>query len=145
MPGSDTTQWDALFKDDYAPVIVSQLNEENLMTKWMDTEVADDSWVGRQKIQPIMIGRNRSIGSIPNRGRLPAASRSVFKDFSIPMRNSYGRCGFERNVIAQSRNKKGSWQQVIPSEMDAVTEAMQFHRNRLGDGDRKSTRLNSSH
>lgn len=131
MPGSDTTQWDPLFKDDYGPAMISQLNDENLMTRWMDSEVSDDSWVGRQKVVPIMIGRNRSIGSIPNRGRLPAAGRSVFEDFKIPMRNTYGRVGFERNVIAQSRNKKGSWMQVIPAEMDALIEAMAFHRNRV--------------
>lgn len=131
MPGSDTTQWDPLFKDDYGPAIITQLNEENLMLKWMETETQDDSWVGRQKVVPIKIGRNRSVGSIPGRGRLPQAGRSVFKDFQIPMRNTYGRVGFERNVIAQSRNKKGSWQQVIPAEMDSLLESMSFHRNRV--------------
>jgi len=131
MPGSDTTQWDPLFKDDYGPAIVNQLTDENLMLQWMESEVKDDSWVGRQKVVPIMIGRNRSVGSIANRARLPQAGRSVFADFSIPMRNTYGRVGFERNVIAQSRNSKGSWKQVIPAEMDALIEAMAFHRNRV--------------
>jgi len=131
MPGSDTTQWDPLFKDDYAPAIVTQLSEDNLMTSWMETEVKDDSWTGRQKVVPIMIGRNRSVGSIPSRGRLPQAGRSVFEDFNVPMRNTYGRIGFERDVIAQSRNRKGSWQQVIPAEMDALVEAVSFHRNRV--------------
>ncbi|MGE3278024.1 MAG: phage major capsid protein [Vicinamibacterales bacterium] len=131
MPGSDTTQWDPLFKDDYAPAIVTQLSEDNLMTSWMETEVKDDSWTGRQKVVPIMIGRNRSVGSIPSRGRLPQAGRSVFEDFNVPMRNTYGRVGFEREVIAQSRNRKGSWQQVIPAEMDALVEAVSFHRNRV--------------
>lgn len=129
--GSDTTQWDPLFKDDYGPAIQNQLNDENLMLQWMESEVKDDSWTGRQKVVPIMIGRNRSVGSIVNRGRLPQAGRSVFADFNIPMRNTYGRVGFERNVIAQSRNKKGSWQSVIPAEMDALLEAMSFHRNRV--------------
>ena len=129
--GSDITQWDPLFKDDYGPVIVSQLNDENLMTKWMESEVKDDSWSGRQKIVPIKIGRNRSVGSIPVGGRLPQASRSKFEDFAIPMRNTYGRVGFDRDVISQSRNKKGSWQQVIPTEMESLTESLSFHRNRV--------------
>jgi len=110
---------------------VSQLNDENLMTKWMESEVKDDSWTGRQTIVPIKIGRNRSVGSIPVGGRLPQASRSKFEDFAIPMRNTYGRVGFDRDVISQSRNKKGSWQQVIPAEMDSLLEAMSFHRNRV--------------
>jgi hypothetical protein len=47
------------------------------------------------------------------------------------MKNTYGRVGFERNVILQSRNKKGSWQQVIPTEMESLTESLSFHRNRV--------------
>lgn len=131
MPGSDLTQWDPLFKDDYAPAIVNQLQEENNILKFMESETPDDSWVGRKKIIPIKIGRNYSTGSIPTGGRLPQAGRSSYKDFEVPMRNTYGRVGFDRNVILQSRNKKGSWQQVIPAEMDSLSESLSFHRNRV--------------
>lgn len=131
MPGSDLTQWDPLFKDDYAPAIVNQLQDENNILKFMESEVPDDSWVGRKKIIPIKIGRNYSSGSIPAGGRLPPSGRSSFKDFEVPMKNTYGRVGFERNVILQSRNKKGSWQQVIPAEMDSLSESLSFHRNRV--------------
>lgn len=131
MPGSDLTQWDPLLKDDYAPAIVNQLQEENNILKFMESEAPDDTWVGRKKIIPIKIGRNYSGGSIAAGGRLPQAGRSAYKDFEVPMRNTYGRVGFERNVILQSRNKKGSWQQVIPTEMEALTEALSFHRNRV--------------
>jgi len=131
MPGSDLTQWDPLFKDDYAPAIVNQLQEENNILKFMESEAPDDTWQGRKKVIPIKIGRNYSAGSIPTGGRLPQAGRSVYKDFEVPMRNTYGRVGFNRDVILQSRNKKGSWQQVIPAEMDGLTEALSFHRNRV--------------
>lgn len=131
MPGSDLTQWDPLLKDDYAPAIVNQLQEENNILKFMESEAPDDTWVGRKKIIPIKIGRNYSGGSIAAGGRLPAAGRSAYKDFEVPMRNTYGRVGFERNVILQSRNKKGSWQQVIPTEMESLSEALAFHRNRV--------------
>ena len=72
-------------RENYGPVIVKQLTEDNLMPEWMESEVKDDSWVGRQKVVPIMIGRNRSVGSIPVGGRLPQAGRSVFADFQIPI------------------------------------------------------------
>jgi hypothetical protein len=131
MPGSDLTQWDPLFKDDYAPAIVNQLQDENNILKFMESEVPDDTWQGRKKIIPIKIGRNYSSGSIPSGGRLPQAGRSSYQDFQVPMKNTYGRVGFERNVILQSRNKKGSWQQVIPTEMESLTESLSFHRNRV--------------
>jgi hypothetical protein len=129
--GSDLTQWDPLFKEDYAPAIIDQLQSENNILKFMESEAPDDTWVGRRKIIPIKIGRNYSSGSIPAGGRLPQAGRSAYQDFVVPMRNTYGRVGFERNVILQSRNKKGSWQQVIPSEMESLTESLSFHRNRV--------------
>jgi hypothetical protein len=129
--GSDLTQWDPLFKDDYAPAIVNQLQDENNILKFMESETPDDTWQGRKKIIPIKIGRNYSSGSIPSGGRLPQAGRSSYQDFQVPMKNTYGRVGFERQVILQSRNKKGSWQQVIPTEMESLTESLSFHRNRV--------------
>jgi hypothetical protein len=131
MPGADLTQWDPLFKDDYAPAIINQLNEENVVLGFMESEAPDDTWQGRKKVIPIKIGRNWSVGSIGAGGRLPQAGRSTFKDFEVPMRDTYGRVGFERFVIEQSRNKKGSWQQVVPAEMDNVTEDLSFARNRM--------------
>ncbi len=131
MAGSDLTQWDPLFKDDYAPAIINQLQEENNILKFMESEIPDDTWQGRQKVIPIKIGRNYSSGSIAAGGRLPQAGRSAFADFKVPMKSTYGRVGFERNVILQSRNKKGSWQQVIPTEMESLTESLSFHRNRV--------------
>lgn len=136
MPGSDLTSWDPLFKDDYAPAIVNELNDENTgnALKFMESEAPDDTWQGRKKVQPIKIGRNYSTGSIGAGGALPQAGRTAYKDFEIPMRDTYGRVGFERMVIEQSRNKKGSWQQVIPAEMDSLTEDIAFHRNRIAWG-----------
>jgi len=131
MPGSDLTQWDPLLKDDYAPAIVNQLGEENIILKFMESETPDDTWVGRKKVIPIKIGRNWSVGSIPERGRLPQAGRTSYENFEVPMRRTYGRVGFGRDVIEQSRSKKGSWQQVIPSEMESLTEDMSKLRNRV--------------
>ncbi|MCC6989947.1 MAG: phage major capsid protein [Acidobacteria bacterium] len=127
---SDTTQWDPLLKDDYAPVIVSQLADETDILNMFETEFTDDSWVGRRKLMPIKIGRNWSVGSIPARGRLPNAGRTSYLDFDIGIRNAYGRVGFGREIMQQSRNKKGSWQQVMPSEMESLTQDLSFHRNR---------------
>jgi hypothetical protein len=129
MAGSDLTSWDPLFKDDYGPAIVNTLNEENHATNFMTKEIADDSWVGRQKIVPLKVGRNWSVGSIGSRGALPNAGRSSYVDYKIPMRDIYGRVAFERWVIEQSRSKKGSWAQVIPQEMEGLVEDVAFRRN----------------
>ena len=135
MPGADLTSWDPLFKDDYGPAIIQTLNEENHALNFMTKEITDDSWVGRQKIVPLKVGRNWSTGSIGSRGALPNAGRSAYQDYKIPMRDIYGRVGFERWVIEQSRNKKGSWAQVIPQEMEGLTDDIAFRRNAMSWGD----------
>lgn len=134
MPGHDLTSFDPLFKDDYAPAIVNQLAEENNALGWMEDQTPDESWQGRQKIQPIGIGRNWSVGSIGPGGALPQAGRRRYENFKIPMRDTYGRVGFERYVMEQSRNKKGAFAEVIASEMDALTEDLSFARNRMAWG-----------
>ncbi len=131
MPGSDLTQWDPLFKDDYAPAIIDELNKENVILQFMTSETPDDTWVGRQKIIPTKVGRNWSVGSIGAGGALPNAGRSAYVDFKVPMRDTYGRVGFERYVIEQSSNSKGSWQQVMPQEMRGLVEDLAFSRNRM--------------
>jgi hypothetical protein len=132
MPGHDLTSWDPLFKDDYAPAIQTTLNEENLIQSFMTSELADESWQGRQKIIAVKVGRNWSVGSIGTRGALPQSGRGTYADFKVPMRDIYGRVSFERWVIEQSRNKKGSWTQVMPQEMDGLVEDIAFRRNVMG-------------
>lgn len=132
MPGTDLAQWDPLFKDDYGPAIQNQLNDENQIQSFMEEEVLGDDFTGRQKVVPIKVGRNWSVGSIGAGGALPQQGRSSWEQFKIPIRDVYGRVGFERFVIEQSRSKKGSWAQVIPQEMDGLVEDIAFRRNVMG-------------
>src|SRR3954465_5922303 len=75
--GSDLTSWDPVFKDDYSNTrIINSLNEENQILNFMTTDTSSDGWQGRQKIVPVKVGRNWSIGSIPSKGPLPNAGRS---------------------------------------------------------------------
>lgn len=134
MPGADITSWDPLFKDDLAPAIVNTLNEENQIQSFMAEEFTDDSWQGRQKLIPIKIGRNWSVGSIGSGGALPNAGRGSYADYKVPIRDLYVRVGFDRWVIEQSRNKKGAFESVIPQEMEGATEDLTFRRNVIGWG-----------
>jgi hypothetical protein len=128
--GADITSWDPVFKDDYTNTrIINSLNEENQMLNFMTTDTSKDGWQGRQKIVPVKVGRNWAIGSIPVRGALPNAGRSSWQDFKIPMRNVYGRVGFEEWVILQSRNGKGAWANVVDQEMEGMVDDLSFRRN----------------
>lgn len=128
--GSDLTSWDPVFKDDYSNTrIINTLNQENQALDFMTTDVSDDGWVGRQKVVPVKVGRNWATGSIGSRGALPNAGKSSWADFKIPMRDVYGRVGFEEWVILQSKNKKGAWAYVVDQEMEGMVEDMAFRRN----------------
>jgi hypothetical protein len=131
--GSDLTSWDPVFKDDYSNTrIINTLNDENQILNFMTTDIESDGWVGRQKIVPVKVGRNFASGSIGTRGALPNAGRSSWADFKIPMRDFYGRVGFEEWVIQQSRNSKGAWASVVDQEMSGMVEDMAFRRNIIG-------------
>ena len=131
--GSDLTSWDPVFKDDYSNTrIINSLNEENQIQNFMTTDISDDGWVGRQKIVPVKTGRNWAVGSIGTKGPLPNSGRSSWQDFKIPMRDVYGRVGFEEWVILQSRNKKGAWAYVVDQEMEGLVDDMAFRRNVMG-------------
>lgn len=131
MPGSNVTQWTPLLKEDYAPAIYNELNEENVILGTMDSEAVEDTWQGRYKVVPIKIGRNWSVGSVGTEGALPQAGRSAWERFQVPIRDLYGRVSFDRYVMEQSRNKKGSWQQVVPTEMEGLVKDLAFTRNRI--------------
>lgn len=131
--GADLTSWDPVFKDDYSNTrIQNTLNDENQIQQFMTTDISNDGWFGRQKIVPVKVGRNWSIGSIGSKGPLPASGRSSYVDFKIPMRDIYGRVGFEEWVIKQSQSKKGSWAYVVDQEMQGMVEDMAFRRNVIG-------------
>lgn len=131
--GSDLTSWDPLFKEDYTNTrIMNTLNDENQIQQFMTTDISSDGWQGRRKIVPVKVGRNYAIGSIGSRGALPQAGRSSYVDFQIPMRDVYGRVGFEEWVIKQSRNKKGAYAEVIDAEMTGMVDDLAFRRNVMG-------------
>lgn len=131
--GSDLTSWDPVFKDDYSNTrIINTLNDENQIQQFMTTDISSEGWFGRQKVFPVKVGRNWSIGSIGSKGPLPAAGRSSFVDSKIPMRDIYGRVGFEEWVIKQSQSKKGSWAYVVDAEMNGMVEDLAFRRNVIG-------------
>lgn len=148
MPSADLTSWDPLFKDDYhSGAIINSLQDENHIQDFMTSQVADESWQGRKKVVPIKVGRNHSTGSIGSRGALPQQGRSAYADFEIPMRDLYGRVGFDKYVMLQSRNKKGAFAEVVSQEMDGLVEDMAFQRNVIawGYGSGILAKVNGTH
>ena len=134
MPGADPTSWASLLKEDYAPMIRNELIEENPIQAFMAEETADESWTGKEKYVPVKVGRNWSGGSIGSRGALPQAGRGSWDKFLIGMRDVYGRVDFDRYIMEQSRNKRGSWAYVVSEEMDGLVQDLAFIRNRIGWG-----------
>jgi len=132
MASSTLAQWDPLLRDDYGDAIYNQLQSENNIQAMMAEDFDSDGWTGRKKVLPTKIGRNWSTGSIGAGGTLPPAGRSAYADFEVPIKDLYGRVGFERFVMEQSRSKKGSWVHVVPQEMDGLVEDMAFRRNQIG-------------
>jgi hypothetical protein len=131
MPGSTVESWTPMLKEDYEEAYRTELPDENIAEGFMRKEIKPKRWQGKKRIVPVLVGRQHSTGSIGARGALPQAGRSSWADFEIPVRDTYARVSFDQQVIQQSRNKRGSWQDVVPTEMDRGFEDLCFHRNRM--------------
>jgi hypothetical protein len=126
----------SLLKIDYSSeVIMNSLQDENPIQEFMTSEAKDESWQGSTKYVPKRKGRNYSMGSIPRRGMLPQAGNQKWIHSQIGMRNLYGRVGFDRQIMLDSRNTKGAYKQVVATEMTLLVEDLAFFRNRIAWGD----------
>ncbi len=131
MPPTDSTSYDAMFKDDYhSRAILNSLQDQNHMQEWME-EVEADPTQGRQHVIPKRVGRNWSTGSIGARGALPQAGRSAFAKSLIDMRDLYLRVGIDRYTMNRGRNNKGAFGEALALEMDVAVEDCAFIRNRI--------------
>jgi hypothetical protein len=120
-----------MLKDDYEEAFRNGLSEENIAESFMRKEIKPQKWQGRKRVVPKKLGRNQAAGSIGARGALPQAGRSRWADFEIQARDCYTRVGFDRYTMEQAKNKKGSFADVVPTEMESAFDDLLFHRNRL--------------
>ena len=127
MP-ANLSSMDPLFKEDYGPVLTSQLNNDTPMLDSFE-KVSDIRWQGKYHVEPIHVNRNRGSywggeGSAP-----PTAGRQQIERLQIPCKWFYGAVQFTVQAIKASQSDKGAFARLMRLEMDNLLKDMRVQRN----------------
>lgn len=122
------SSWDAVLKEYYEPMVVSQIENKNKILKAFgeaDAPTVD----GRRIIYPLHIGRNTAVMSSVEGATLPTAGRQNFVDVHIPLRKTVGRINVTKDVIDASKSNRGSFKRAMSTEMDGLVRDISDYRN----------------
>ena len=114
-------------KYDYLPVVREQLNLDTiLMNKIVRNErdVSGSRWQLTAHYQ-----RNSGVGSRPDDGTLPTATRQRYANPYGNVKYHYGRISVTGPVMAASRNDKGAIVRALESEIKGVTRDLKKEIN----------------
>jgi len=138
MP-ANMSSMDPLFKEDYGPVLTSQLNNDTPALDFFEN-VKDIRWQGKYHVEPIHVNRNRGSywggeGTAP-----PTAGRQQIERLQIPCRFMYGAVQFTVQAIKASQSDKGAFARLMRLEMDNLLKDMRVQRNFAIWGDGRGVR-----
>jgi hypothetical protein len=113
----------------YLPAIQEQLQNENILSSFIDTNEEDVS--GKSATIECHYGRSNGGGSRADGDALPEADYQKFKTCIVPMRYDYGRVTFSGPTIAATRDDKGSYARVIDTEIRGIATDRKKEVNRM--------------
>jgi len=138
MPAT-LSSMDPLFKEDYGPVLTSQLNNDTPALDFFE-KVSDIRWQGKYHVEPIHVNRNRGSYWSAEGGAPPVAGRQQIEQLRIPCRYFHGSCRFTVQAIKASQSDKGSFARLMRLEMDNLLKDMRVQRNFAIWGDGRGVR-----
>ena len=129
------TSADNALKDVYLGVVSDQLNTNvnPLLAKIKQT--TSDVW-GKNIIKMAPYGVNGGIGAGTETGALPVAGGNNYEQFTLELKNLYGKIEISDKAIRASQNSAGAFVNLLNSEMEGLIKASSFNFGRMlfGDG-----------
>ncbi len=129
MAGVTLTLWDEVLKTFYLPAVQEQLNNETILSKFIQRNEEDVS--GKNATIEMHYGRNTGSGSRADAGALPTAGYQSFKTATVPMKYHYGRVQFTGPTIAATRDERGSYARVVDTEIRGMVTDLLKEDNRM--------------
>lgn len=105
----------ANLKNFYAGTVKSQFNDSVPIYKAADE--GKEPWSGQQVIRSLKVRRNMGIGAVAEGGTLPAIGRQTNVQAIIQNKSNYLRAGISAQMIAASKNDRGSFVRQLGYEM----------------------------
>lgn len=126
---------DKALKTFYLGVLADQLNVgvNPLLAKIEQTTA--DVW-GREVKKLAPYGINGGIGSGEENDNLPASGGNNYAQFTLTLKNLFGRIELSDKAIRASQNNAGAFVNLLNAEMDGLLKASKFNFGRMlyGDG-----------
>jgi hypothetical protein len=122
------SNYDEVLKTFYLPAVQEQLNNANILSKFIDTNEEDIS--GKDATIEMHYGRSAGLGARADGGALPEADYQKFKKATVPMKYNYGRVTFSGPTIAATRQEKGAYARVVETEITGIVRDMRKEINR---------------
>lgn len=122
------SNYDEVLKTFYLPAIQEQLNGENVLSAYVETNEKDVA--GKNATIQCHYGRNKGTGARADGGALPEADYQKFKTAVVPMRYQYGRVTFSGPTIAATRTSEGAYAEVVNTEIRGIVEDLAKEVNR---------------
>ncbi len=124
------SSWDAVLKEFYEPMVVSQIENKTRILKAFgegDAPTVD----GRRVVYPLHIGRNTGVMSSVEGATLPTPGRQGYVDVHIPLRKTVGRINITKDVIDASKSNRGSFKRAMSTEMEGLVRDIADYRNEM--------------
>lgn len=129
MP-QNLSNWDAVLKEFYEPMNVSQIeNKTSLLKSFGEADAPTVD--GRRVVYPMHIGRNIGVMSSVEGATLPTAGQQNYVDVHIPLRKTVGRINVTKDVIDASRSNKGAYKRAMSTEMEGLVRDVSDYRNEM--------------
>lgn len=118
MAGQTLALADAILKDDYEGPVSDQMNQLSKLTAQVTKNRRD--FYGRQAVIPCHVGRNTGFGARLEGEVLPQAGGQAYVKQLVPLRYEYGKIRLTKQVISRIATDRGSFLNMVNSEMDGI-------------------------
>lgn len=124
----------SILKEYYTDGVRDLLNSSTVLLKYMKR--SDKFEVsGQYVVVPVRISRNEGHGHVREGGALPDPGQQGYDRATYRTHNFYGRIKFSGPSAAATRNRKGSYLDIIDSEVTGLVQDMSRDLNRIAYGD----------
>ncbi|MBQ7579219.1 MAG: phage major capsid protein [Clostridia bacterium] len=136
------TNADKALKEVYLGVVSEQLNTSVNPLLAKINQTTNDVWGSEiKKVAPF--GINGGIGAGTETGDLPVAASNNYEQFTLSLKNLYGKIEISDKAMRSSLNSAGAFVNLLNAEMEGLIKASAFNLGRMlyGDGSGKLAQI----
>ncbi len=133
---SNLTYYEAVLKEDYAPVVYNQFKRNKPLLEKLEASSEFLDAGGRYYYVPLNLAPSQSVGTVSEYGTVGAPKRTTSKGATYFSRIQYAILTFSQREIDSTRSAEDAWQNIRRMEIESVLENLRQNCNRqlYGDG-----------